>query len=122
MFIDVWPSVSNSCTGTRACVLMVADGVEAVFPPETRVPVGADETRQHLQLRLVWLVRETLDLLPVQPGIQHRRGGPHSARERLAPERRAHQPEKRLRIVAFLQPEILDLAILRQEPRPGLRF
>src|SRR6185503_19507119 len=38
--------------------------------------------------------------------------------ERLPPERRAHQPEKRLRIVAFLQPELLDLAILRQEPRP----
>ena len=51
---------------------MVADGVEAVFPAETRVPVGADEPRQHLPLRLVWPVRETFDLLPVpQPGIQH---------------------------------------------------
>ena len=51
---------------------MVANGVEAVFPPETRVPVGANEPRQHRSLRLVWPVRETFDLSPVsQPGIQH---------------------------------------------------
>src|SRR5688572_10454133 len=113
-------SVSNSCTGTRdwksRWLLMVS---KPCSRPK-RVPRLARTSFASTDCCASsgrWARRSRLcQCRSREYSIPARRNALCTGR--LTFERRAHQPKKRLRIVAFLQAEILDLAILRQEPRP----